>query len=253
MSTAPLPDGNRGDLQPAMQRRLAQLQSAMGTTTDAPSVSAPAHSAPAPQAHGQVTTNAQTTPKNPVTAKHLFPLSGLLALGLVAGFWSQGDGNASATASAPRAQAPVVTPAQALAPTSPAQAPAPVAAPSDDEAIRDTLERWRLDWSRRDVPAYLAHYSSRFEPAGGVGRADWEAQRRQALLNRPAIRVEVQDLLIERPNDQEARVRFRQTYLSGRYQETNQPKTLRLLREDGSWRIAGEWQGDGPTATTRRP
>lgn len=101
--------------------------------------------------------------------------------------------------------------------------------------------------------AYLAHYSTRFKPAGGIGRTDWEAQRRQALLNRPAIRVEVQGLRIERPNAQEARVHFHQSYLSGRYQETDQPKTLHLMREDGHWRIAGEWQGEGPTEAARKP
>jgi hypothetical protein len=141
--------------------------------------------------------------------------------------------------------------AMPLAPA--AVTPAPVAAPSEDNAIRDTVERWRLDWSRRDVPAYLAHYSDRFEPAEGIARAEWEAKRRQAILQRPAIRVEVADLSIDYPDEQEARVRFRQTYLSGRYQENAQPKTLRLLREDGGWRIAGEWQGAGPVETPRKP
>ena len=46
---------------------------------------------------------------------------------------------------------------------------------------------------------------------------------------------------------------FHQSYLSGRYQETNQPKTLHLMREDGHWRIAGEWQGEGPTEAARKP
>lgn len=255
MSTAPQPDGNRGDLQPAMQRRLAQLQSAMGTPPpDAPAVPVPPHSAPATLAHDQVATNGHTTPKKkPGTTKHLLALSGLLALGLVAAFWSRGEGKAPATASVPRAEAPVETPAQALTQSPPAQEPTSVAAPSDDEAIRDMLERWRLDWSRRDVPAYLAHYSTQFEPAAGIDRGAWAIQRQKALLNRPAIRIEVQDLRIEHPSPQEARVRFLQTYLSGRYQENAQPKTLRLLHENGNWRIAGEWQGPGPEKAQTKP
>lgn len=243
MFTVPLPGGNRGDLQPAMQRRLAQLHCAMGGAPDAPATTFEDTRATESQAPNPLAMNIQATQNKPLADRYLFPLGGLLALGLMAGVLSQGERTASATETAPYAQAPAKTQFPSLAPA----APTPAAAPSDEEAIRDTLERWRLDWSRRDVPAYLAHYSSRFEPAAGVGRADWEAQRRQALLNRPAIRVEVQDLHIERPNAQAARVRFRQTYLSGRYQETDQPKTLHLLREGGRWRIAGEWQGDDPT------
>ena len=55
MSTVILPDGHRGDLQPAMQRRLAQLQSAMGEAADAPATTvagtrATASQAPSPSA-----------------------------------------------------------------------------------------------------------------------------------------------------------------------------------------------------------
>lgn len=247
MSTAPLPDGHRSDLQPALQRRLAQLHCAMGSAADAPTTTVAAPSAPASQAPGCSAVSALATPTKPWIAKRLFLLGGLLALGLVAAVVAQGERTASTTGAI--TGTPAKTPALALAPV----VPAPAAAPSEDEAIRDTLERWRLDWSRRDVPTYLAHYSPQFQPAGGIDRATWEAQRRQALLNRPAIRVEIQAPRIERSNDQAARVHFRQTYLSGRYQETDQPKTLHLRREDGRWRIAGEWQGDGPSATTRKP
>ena len=188
MSTAPLPDGHRGDLQPAMQRRLAQLQSAMGGTAGAPETTVAATTAAAPLAPCPSAVNVQATQNKPLVKKYWFPLGGLLAMGLMAGVLIQGQRTASATESAPSAQASAKMPSSALTPA----VPTPAAAPSDDEAIRDTLERWRLDWSRRDVLAYLAHYSTRFKPAGGIGRTDWEAQRRQALLNRPAIRVEVQ-------------------------------------------------------------
>lgn len=248
MSTAPLVDGHRGDLQPAMRRRLAQLQSTMGEAADAPATTVAGTSATASQASSTSAVDVQAKQNKPLVEKYWFPLGGVLAMGLMAGVLIQGERTAFATETAPSSKASAKTPSPALTPIT----QAPAAAPSDDEAIRDTVERWRLDWSRRDVPAYLDHYSPRFKPAGGNSRADWEAQRRQALLNRPAIRVEVQGLRIERPNAQEARVHFQQTYLSGRYQETDQPKTLHLLREDGRWRIAGEWQGDGPTEVARK-
>lgn len=250
MSTVPLPNGYRSDLQPALQRRLAQLHSAMGSAAEGPTTIVDCPSAPAFLAQGPSAVGAPARPTKPWVAKCLFHLGGLLALGLVAAVVTQGERKATTTEATPATTGvPAKTPALASAPA----VSTPAAAPSEDEAIRDTLERWRLDWSRRDVPAYLAHYSPEFQPAGGIDRAMWEAQRRQALLNRPAIRVEIQGQRIERSNDQEARVHFRQTYLSGRYQEMDQPKTLYLRREDGRWRIAGEWQGDGPSATAHKP
>lgn len=250
MSTARQPDGHRGDFQPAMQRRLAQLHAAMGGAVDTTDDALPA---PATQAPGRASASTRAVPTKRVSALPLLSLGGLLALGITAAILSRGEGTRSATATA----APVPSPALATAtvPALPAvlapAAPAPAASPSEDKAIRDTLERWRLDWSQRDVPAYLAHYSTRFEPAGGIDRAAWAAQRRQALLKRPAIRVEVADLRIEHPSKLEARVHFRQTYLSGRYQENDQAKTMHLLHEDGGWRIVGEWQGASLTEAAR--
>ncbi len=251
MSFSTRPEGARGDVQPAMQRRLAQLHSAMGGEANAPVPMCDAAGAQAMQPPGGTTTGRYDAPKKPWITKPLLLMGGLLLLGLLISALSQRQNLASEPAERPPVETPQSTRSLPAAVVPAALAPA--TAPSQDDAIRDTLERWRLDWSRRDVPAYLAHYSDRFEPAEGIARAEWEAKRRQAILQRPAIRVEVADLSIEYANEQEARVRFRQTYLSGRYQENAQPKTLRLLRENGGWRIAGEWQGAGPVETPRKP
>lgn len=240
MSTARQPDGHRGDFQPAMQRRLAQLHAAMGGAVDTTDDALPA---PATQAPGRASASTRAVPTKRVSSLPLLSLGGLLALGITAAILSRSEGTRSATAASVPSPALATATVPALPLAEMPAAPAPAASPPEDKAIRDTLERWRLDWSQRDVPAYLAHYSTRFEPAGGISRTAWAAQRRQALLKRPAIRVEVADLRIEHPSKLEARVHFRQTYLSGRYQENDQAKTLHLLHEDGGWRIVGEWQG----------
>ncbi len=251
MSFSTRPEGARGDVQPAMQRRLAQLHTAMGSEANAPVPMCAAAGAQAMQPLGGTSTGTNDALNKRWITQPVLLMGGLLLLGLVTAALSQRQRVASETAERPPVEAPQTTRGSPAVVVPAALAPA--TKPSEDDAIRDTLERWRLDWSRRDVPAYLAHYSDRFEPAEGIARAEWEAKRRQAILQRPAIRVEVADLNIDYPNEQEARVRFRQTYLSGRYQENAQPKTLRLLREDGGWRIAGEWQGTGPAETSRKP
>lgn len=139
------------------------------------------------------------------------------------------------------------TPAPVLAATKPAQAAL------DEQQIRDTLETWRLDWSRRDVGAYLKHYSPSFVPADGQSRAEWEASRRKNISSRPAIRVEVNDLRIEPLDQDQIRLSFLQNYISGTYQETAQPKTLRLVRAGTDWLIVGEWQGPEPVSAAKSP
>lgn len=214
MSSSSPPPGTNGDVQPAMQRRLAQLHSAMGDGATAAVPVGTANAASIEQPRSEASARTLNVQKRPWAAKPLWLMAALLLAGFVIGTLSQRQSSASE----PLERNPVeATPTvQALSST-----PAPLAEPgatkpSKDDAIRDMLERWRLDWSRRDVPAYLAHYSTQFEPATGIGRAQWAEQRQQALLNRPAIRIEMQDLRIERPNPQEARVHFLQTYLSGR-------------------------------------
>lgn len=234
-----------------MQRRLAQLHSAMGDGTTAMEPLGPADAPQVPPPRIGVDAGARDVPKKPWATRPLWLMAALLLAGFVIGALSQRQSSASEPLERNPIEAMSTAQASSSTPVSPVEPAATT--PSEDDAIRDMLERWRLDWSRRDVPAYLGHYSTQFEPATGIARAQWAEQRQQALLNRPAIRIEMQDLRIERPNPQEARVHFLQTYLSGRYQENAQPKTLRLLQEDGGWRIAGEWQGSGPAQTPSKP
>jgi len=146
---------------------------------------------------------------------------------------------------------PVAAAAAGTAPPTSKTMPAP--APVDEQGVRDMINTWRLDWSRRDVAAYLSHYSQSFVPAGGQTRAEWESARQRNITSRPAIRVEVEDLRVEPLDDKHVRLSFLQNYLSGSYQERAQPKTMLLVREDMGWQIAGEWQGTPPLSLAKKP
>jgi adhesin transport system outer membrane protein len=182
---------------------------------------------------------------------------------LIAGalWWTVGTGttpqappNVRSVATAPQT-APVVASQPVPVATAPvATAPPPPAQPLlDEQQVRDTLETWRLDWSRRDVDAYLKHYSPAFVPANGQSRAEWEALRRKNITSRPAIRVEVNGLRIEALDPDQFRLQFLQNYISGTYLETAQPKTLRMARSGKDWLIVGEWQGKEPASAARKP
>jgi hypothetical protein len=119
----------------------------------------------------------------------------------------------------------------------------------DEQQIRDALENWRLDWSRRDVDAYLKHYSPSFMPASGQARAEWEATRRKSISSRPAIRVEVNDLRIEPQDAQQVRLSFLQNYISGTY-KSRTAQTARLVLGTRAGRSWVNRQGRSPS---RRP
>lgn len=232
----------------ALDRRLEQLHTTMGDAAGS-AHSMPRNAAP-PRAGGSV---AAAGPAKADRATAILIGSAVLVLGAL--WWAYRAGTRTAAAPATQAALPPAPMAPSISPparTRPS-AEAQVDKSLDEQRIRDLLENWRLDWSRRDVDAYLAHYDPAFVPAGGQTRAEWAASRRQNILRRPAIRIEVNDLRIEQVDEKQVRLSFRQNYLSGTYQETALPKTLLLLRGQAGWRIAGEWQGQEPGTTHKTP
>jgi ketosteroid isomerase-like protein len=253
----------------AMQRRLAQLRTAMG---DAPE--------PETRRESTVATDLpppDTAPATTSSGRH-WPALLLLGVASLAAAWAlrpQADTDTMAT-SAPMAATPTptATPAAAAlvaAPPPPTETPVvaadlapaivaantpateppaaevqPVLVPPDQQVLR-TVEAWREDWAQRDMMAYLDHYGEDFTPAGGVSRREWIASRYRNVGGRQAIEVQIQALKVESLSGDRARVSFLQDYTSGSYRETAQPKTLDLVRDaDDRWRIVGEWQGEPP-------
>jgi tetratricopeptide (TPR) repeat protein len=156
-------------------------------------------------------------------------------------------------------QAPaVVTPPVAVAPavTPPKPAPAPVVAkvepkpepktePKADatNAERDVVsavERWADAWSRKDMNAYYAAYTRDFD--GGKGsRKAWEAERRNRIVSKSKISVDVSDIKVD-INGDKASVRYRQAYRADSL-NINSTKRLEMVRSGGKWLIAKESAG----------
>lgn len=227
----------RRDYDRALARRLEQLQTAMGESPAAPP---------------PVT---QTASISPSAAPRTAPAAPLLATALVSALagagamWLAIGGQPTSEApetrivnAAPVVVAAPVAPQASVAVAPAASDPAPMVK-SDEAQARELLDAWRQAWSSRDSDAYLSFYSPNFTPADGQKRADWAAARRKNLANRPVIKIEVRDINVERIDDRQLRLAFLQDYAAGSYRETAQPKILRLVRQEGKWLIAGEWQG----------
>ena len=247
----------------ATQRRLGQAPTAMD--------GAPASAPWAAVMRTQATTGPQPSAVEGSAKRWRLPALLLLGVGVLIVGWAMWSAQQNTPApSSPQASAAsptevaapssvtqaVPAPPEVTAPTpadSPAQAavlaPEPAQAPVVplEDQIKSAVESWRQDWAARDMMAYLDHYSEAFTPADGISRRQWIASRYRNVGGRTAIEVQIKDLQVLPLDDNRVRVGFLQDYASGNYRETDQPKTLELVRgPDDRWRIVGEWQGEPP-------
>jgi len=154
-----------------------------------------------------------------------------------------------APAAAP-APAPAATPAPAPtaaapaapAPAAPAAAPAKSAAASGSEKdVEKAVRAWAAAWEGQDMNGYLGAYAKSFQPKGQPNRAAWEKERRERIVGRTKISVDISDLSVGIDGDK-ARARFRQHYRSGALNVTSR-KTLDLVNQAGRWAIVRESTG----------
>lgn len=214
----------------AMARRLEQLNAALGETQPP----APAFCAEVVQQPSAIATQ----PGKTTDVGALF-VTGLLSALLGAGFmW---------LALQPETHIPFApAPMTATASHAPdIQPPMPVAKQISDQAeVEALLENWRNAWMQRDIVGYLKAYSTQFTPADGNSRTAWVAGRTKKLAAGAPIDVQVRKLAVEQLDTDRYQATFLQDYASGAYREMGRAKTLLLVRENGQWRISGEWMAD---------
>ncbi|UXC19644.1 L,D-transpeptidase Cds6 family protein [Comamonas squillarum] len=142
----------------------------------------------------------------------------------------------AANAVAASAAAPAAKPAAPVAETKPK--------PARDTAKLDVeraVNSWATAWEKKDMPGYLAAYSDHFSPAGGGSLSAWKEERRQRIVGKQAIVVNVRNLQVSVEGEQ-ATAKFRQYYAAGALKTTTR-KTLVMRLEKGHWRIMRETTG----------
>jgi len=156
---------------------------------------------------------------------------------------------AASTAAAPKvaeakpaaapSPAPVSTPAPTPAPVAVAPAPAPTKANVADDDIAKAVNAWASAWSRKDMRAYFAAYSSDFNTPKGMSRKAWEAEREDRIAGKSGkIAVSVSEPQIT-VNGDRATVKFRQHY-SAPGLSSSASKTLVMVRSGSKWLIKEE-------------
>lgn len=125
-----------------------------------------------------------------------------------------------------------------------AAAPATPRLVVESEQLAAAVHRWAEAWTAQRVDDYLAAYATSFVPPAGRSRAAWAAQRRQRLTAPRWIDVDIDGVVAGLESPERGWVEFVQRYRSDSYQDTV-TKRLELVREDGTWKIAGETVLDG--------
>ncbi|MDO9392832.1 MAG: tetratricopeptide repeat protein [Methylotenera sp.] len=130
----------------------------------------------------------------------------------------------------------------ATKPTTPATQPIADAGKNTDDALTSAINSWAQAWSSKNIDQYFASYGASFKPAKGESRKAWEEQRRERISKPSKINVEVSNINISSLDDNNAKVRFKQTY-----QADGKPifttKTLVMKNEGGKWFIVQEIAG----------
>ncbi|PUE06894.1 hypothetical protein B9Z51_13295 [Limnohabitans sp. T6-5] len=123
---------------------------------------------------------------------------------------------------------------KAAAATPKVQAPAK----TDEADVRAAVQAWAKAWSQKDMPHYLAAYSSTFAGADRQSRTKWESDRQVRILSKKSIAVAVNNLKIE-VNGTKATAQFQQVYESDNF-KGNSRKTLEMVKHGDRWLIARE-------------
>jgi colicin import membrane protein len=114
-------------------------------------------------------------------------------------------------------------------------------AAAEKESVLNAVESWARAWSAQDVPAYLAHYASDFNPPGSQSRKAWMDERQARITGKGRIKVSIDAPQVSTEGNT-ATVRFKQSYISDRLSASSR-KTLELERQRGKWLIKQERTG----------
>lgn len=174
-------------------------------------------------------TNAPAAVATPVVAQVQVPVAAPAPAALVA-----------SPPAAPAPHAPVAQPSAPVVTAAPAAPAKPAVDTQTVAAVEKAVFAWAQAWEQQNMTAYYAAYSSRFDPQGPT-LAAWKADRKNRIVDKPAITVEVRDLKVTVQGER-ASASFRQHYASGGYKATTR-KTLRMQYEGEKWRIIREETG----------
>lgn len=144
----------------------------------------------------------------------------------------------------PSATQPAAGSPQTSLPATPAPSatPSPAALTSGEKTDVETAVRtWAKAWESKNMQGYFAAYGADFSPPKDMSRNDWETERRDRIVGKSKISLDISNLSIEL-NGNKATATFRQAYRADAV-SSNSRKTLHLIKAGGRWVISREVTG----------
>lgn len=105
--------------------------------------------------------------------------------------------------------------------------------------LRNLVTSWASAWQSQLDDIYLLHYHPLFEAEGFASRADWEASRRNRLVEPGSISIGLREFELLEWGESTAMVRFRLDYSRPGYADRTW-KQLLLARNGELWQILRE-------------
>ena len=111
-------------------------------------------------------------------------------------------------------------------------------ATEDASEVNDAVRAWVDAWERKDMDAYIGAYVPGFR-GSDASVAEWQSTRRQRIVGKRSISIELSGVTVELLPDNLARVSFRQPYSADQFRALSR-KVLELVKRDGKWLIRKE-------------
>jgi ketosteroid isomerase-like protein len=109
---------------------------------------------------------------------------------------------------------------------------------AEKTAVKADLQLWAKAWAQKDLDKYFAAYAKDFDPPERLSRAKWEADRRNRIVSKKKIGVELKQIQIQIQGNK-ATVKFQQIYESDNF-KGNSRKTLDMAKQGDRWLILRE-------------
>ena len=137
------------------------------------------------------------------------------------------------------AAAPVVAPEKTAVAVKPSVTDKPPEVDSGEvKNVEIAVGAWAKAWASQDVASYLDAYDKKFDPPGNKSRDAWERERRDRIVGKANISVQI-DALAVKVIGNNATAKFRQAYKAGALAVTSR-KTLELIKVGNRWLIVKE-------------
>ena len=107
------------------------------------------------------------------------------------------------------------------------------------DVVESAIQSWSTAWSSQNVDAYLSHYASSFISERGQNLEQWKAYRSSRVTAPNWIDISLLRMEIAIDSATMATARFEQIYSASNYSDQSR-KELRLVLEDGQWKIDRE-------------